>query len=71
MRTLVDIDALQLRALDEMAEREKRSRASLLRQAVTEYLEKRTARPLDHAFGLWGDRMIDGLEYQERVRSEW
>jgi metal-responsive CopG/Arc/MetJ family transcriptional regulator len=71
MRTLVDIDALHIRALDGMADREKRSRAALIRQAVAEYLEKRAASPLDHAFGLWGDRKIDGLEYQERLRSEW
>jgi hypothetical protein len=26
---------------------------------------------IDHAFGLWADRKIDGLEYQRKLRDEW
>jgi metal-responsive CopG/Arc/MetJ family transcriptional regulator len=71
MRTLVDIDKADLRALDAVADRERRSRAAVIREAVSLYLEKKTASQMDDAFGLWGDRRTDGLEYQERVRSEW
>ncbi len=27
--------------------------------------------PIDEVFGLWADRHIDGLAYQEKIRAEW
>ena len=71
MRTLVDIPEPQIRALDEASRREKRSRAALIRQAVDEYLSKRRGSPDDDAFGIWGDRQVDGLVYQKKLRAEW
>ena len=71
MRALVDIDEIQIRALDQLARKHKRSRAALIRDAVAEYLRQRSPSPLDEAFGLWGDRKLDGLRYQEEIRSEW
>lgn len=71
MRALVDIDELQIEKLDELARREKRSRAAVIREALREYLDARATEASSDAFGLWGDRTVDGLEYQERVRSEW
>jgi metal-responsive CopG/Arc/MetJ family transcriptional regulator len=71
MRTLVDIPEPQVRALDELSRTERRSRAALIRQAVDEYLSKRRGSPDDDAFGLWGDRQVDGLIYQKKLRAEW
>jgi len=74
MRTLVDIPDEQLAELTRLAEREKVSRASLVRRAVAEMLaSKRKSRGdgIAAAFGLWADRDEDGLAYQERLRSEW
>ena len=74
MRTLVDIPDDHLEELTKLAEREKVSRAALVRQAVAELLaSKRKARGagIAAAFGLWSDRDDDGLAYQERLRSEW
>lgn len=71
MRALVDIEESQLRDLDRLAKQQGRSRAALIREAVADYLGKRGEQTIDDAFGLWGDRKIDGLDYQERVRSEW
>ena len=71
MRTLVDIGEGQIRALDELAKKEKKSRAALIRAAVEDYLAKHRPKPLRDAFGLWGHRQVDGLAYQERVRGEW
>lgn len=71
MRTLVDIEDMQIERLDELARREKRSRASLIRQALREYLDARAASRAEDAFGLWRGRAGDGMAYQERVRSEW
>lgn len=71
VRTLIDLLDVQVRALDELSRRERRSRAALIRQAVDEYLSKRRGSGQDDAFGLWGDRRIDGLAYQEKLRGEW
>jgi predicted transcriptional regulator len=71
VRTLVDIHEPDLKELDRLASRERRSRAALVRQAISEYLDRRTPQALDDAYGLWGERKVDGLRYQEKVRSEW
>jgi predicted transcriptional regulator len=71
MRTLVDIDERHLRELDRLASRERRSRAAMVREAIAEYLDRRAPQARDEAYGLWGERTIDGLLYQEKVRSEW
>lgn len=71
MRALVDIDEQQLKRLDELARRQQRSRAAVIRQALREYVDARTEEGAGEAFGLWGNRVCDGLEYQERVRAEW
>lgn len=71
MRTLVDIREDDLKALDTIAATEKVSRASLIRQAVSAFLDRKSIDERRDAFGLWGDRKIDGLTYQEEIRGEW
>jgi metal-responsive CopG/Arc/MetJ family transcriptional regulator len=73
MRTLVDIPDDQIAELNRLAEREKVSRAALVRRAIADLLtSKRQTRQevLDATFGIRPD-MEDGLAYQERLRSEW
>jgi predicted transcriptional regulator len=71
MRTLVDLGDTQLQALDELSKKEKRSRAALIRRAIDDYLAKQRDKQEGDAFGLWGQRKVDGLAYQEKVRGEW
>lgn len=71
MRALVDIDEMQIEKLDQLARSQKRSRAAVIREALRDYIDARATETSEDAFGLWGDRVVDGLEYQERVRSEW
>jgi predicted transcriptional regulator len=71
MRTLVDVGDTQLRELDQLSKEEMRSRAALIREAIDDFLAKRRSKHEGDAFGLWGKRKVDGLVYQERVRSEW
>ena len=71
MRTLVDLGDARIKALDELARIEKLSRAAVIRQAVDDYLAKRRTKQQEDAFGLWGDRKLDGLAYQEKLRGEW
>lgn len=71
MRALVDLEQEQLRKLDRIAKAQQRSRAALIRDAVASYVEKNARETADDAFGLWRGRSLDGLAYQEKVRSEW
>lgn len=70
MRTLVDIPDRQIEDLTRICEVRKVSRAEVIRQAISAYIEKSQSSTVD-AFGLWKNRKIDGLTYQEQVRSEW
>lgn len=71
MRTLIDLDEAEVRDLDEIARAAKRSRASLIREAVAAFLVQHRKRGEAEAFGLWGKREVDGLEYQKKMRAEW
>jgi metal-responsive CopG/Arc/MetJ family transcriptional regulator len=71
MRILTEIGDGQIKALDELSRKEKTSRASLIRSAVDDFLAKHRRQHQNDAFGLWGDQRIDGLAYQEKLRSEW
>lgn len=71
MRTLVDIPDRQLKALTRLSKAKKRSRAAIIREALSAYLDKEKPNAIDAAFGLWGDRAVDGLEYQRKLREEW
>ena len=71
MRALVDLEQDQIRKLDQMAKARRRSRAALIRDAVAAYVEKDKKATANDAFGLWRGRSIDGLAFQEKVRSEW
>lgn len=70
VRTLVDIEKKQVDALDALAKAEHRARASLIREAISDYLARRSAATSEDAFGLWGAGE-DGLAYQQRLRAEW
>lgn len=71
MRALVDLGESQVVALDRLAKRQDRSRASLIREAVDDYLGRHCPEGGDEAFGSWGKDAPDGLAFQERVRREW
>lgn len=68
---MVDVGDSQLQELDELSKEEKRSRAALIREAIDDFLAKRRSKHEGDAFGLWGNRKVDGLVYQERLRGEW
>lgn len=70
MRTLIDIPEKQIQALSELCKVEKISRSEVIRRAIAYYLEKKKPQAED-AFGLWKGRQVDGLAYQEKMRSEW
>jgi metal-responsive CopG/Arc/MetJ family transcriptional regulator len=71
MRILVDLPEKELKELSRLSKARKTSRAALIRDAVSTYLKAERPALKDEAFGLWGDRVIDGLEYQRKIRDEW
>lgn len=71
MHTLVDLERLQVEALDRLAKGQDRSRASLIREAVDDFLARHPGSPAEEAFGLWNPDAPDGLAFQERARREW
>jgi len=71
-RTLVGFSDRDIQALDAVSAAKQVSRSELIRQAVSQYLEKfRPEDVPDLAFGLWRDKTEDGLAYQQRMRDEW
>lgn len=75
MRTLVDLPDEALHDLNEVAKAQKVSRAEVIRCSIRLYLQEHKARNgksgIDAAFGALKGKLPDGLEFQERMRSEW
>ena len=55
-RILVDLPDEDIRWLDRLAEEQGKSRAALLREAVSAYRTGGSANWIDRGFGLWRDR---------------
>ena len=70
-RILIDLGDTQIEELTTLAEREHRPRAAVIREAITTYLADGRQALGRNVFGLWKNRSIDGLHYQEELRSEW
>lgn len=73
-RILADIPKDDLEKLDALAAREKRSRASAIREAVKLYLVRNEGNKdwIEQWAGLWSDRddIPDGVEYQQALRED-
>jgi ribbon-helix-helix CopG family protein len=73
MRTLVDIPDEDIKQLDDLATREKKSRAAEIREAVKLYLvQKRDKGWIDRGYGYWAGRsdIGDAVEYQRAMRED-
>lgn len=66
----MDLPNAHVEAMDALRAREGISRAEVVRRAVAEHL-KRHQPDAGGAFGLWRDRRVDGVEYQQLLRREW
>ena len=76
IRTVINLEDKQKAWLDQQAALRRVSRASLIRQAVSEYQAKERRgsdvslqKALEKTAGIW--QSGDGLEYQVRIRKEW
>jgi DNA-binding phage protein len=70
-RILIDLTESQLEALAKMVKAEQRPRASIIRDAIETYLSSHKPALAPDVFGLWKSKKLDGLEYQQELRSEW
>ena len=71
MRTIVELPDEQVAALRDLCNREKASRAEIIRRAVGQYIQSNQSEKGKGAFGLWKKKQIDALDYEARLRSEW
>ena len=76
VRTVINLEDKQKAWLDQQAALRRVSRASLIRQAVSEYQAKERRgsdvslhKALEQTAGIW--QSGDGLEYQMQIRKEW
>lgn len=71
MKTLVDIPDNDIQRLEQLAGRRKTSRASVIREAIANYLTEQSRTQGSGSFGAWKKQKIDGLKHQRKLRSEW
>lgn len=76
VRIVINLEDIQMAWLNRQAALRRVSRASLIRQAVSEYQAKESQvsdvsfpEALKQTAGIW--QSGDGLEYQVRIRKEW
>jgi len=71
---LLRLSDKQMDELDLIVKTQKKTRTEVIREAIEAYVSRKKTDEKNNkktVFGLWKDRDIDGLEYQERMRSEW
>jgi metal-responsive CopG/Arc/MetJ family transcriptional regulator len=67
MRTIIEVPKEILDRLTDIGARHKIARAEVIRRALFSYLEQHSPASEDQAFGLWQNRLRDGLAISERV----
>ncbi|MFL2923132.1 MAG: ribbon-helix-helix protein, CopG family [Limisphaerales bacterium] len=72
MRTIIGVPDHILTQLDLIREKQKCSRAAIIREAIDAFLDRNTQiSDLNQSLGLWKNKVSDGLSYQENLRKEW
>jgi predicted transcriptional regulator len=71
-RILADLPDEDIKWLDQLAAEQGKSRASVLREAVSAYRAEAPLDWLEEGFGAWKDLDIgDSVEWQRRERASW
>ena len=73
MRTLVDIPAQDIERLDAIANREKKSRAAEIREAIRDHIARKSGNDwIRRGAGYWKGRtdIGDPVEYQRAARED-
>lgn len=70
-RIVIDLPEEDLRQLDNLKAIRHVARAEIIRQALAGYLESNRADDSSNAFGLWGNKKVGGVAYENQLREEW
>jgi len=70
-RILIDLSDAQVEELAVLVAAGQRPRAAVIRDAIEAYITQHKCAVGADVFGLWKSRKVDGLEYQQELRSEW
>ncbi|MCU5773708.1 ribbon-helix-helix protein, CopG family [Erwiniaceae bacterium BAC15a-03b] len=70
-RIVIDLSEEDLRQLDNLKAIRDVSRAELIRQAMAAFLDRNRVGGNSNAFGLWGNKKVDGVIYENQMREEW
>ncbi|MBD8480199.1 ribbon-helix-helix protein, CopG family [Pseudomonas coleopterorum] len=73
-RILADLTPKQIEDLNHLASALDTSRAALIREAVATFVaakREELKHPAPDVFGLWKDRDLDSLAYEQALRNEW
>jgi len=71
MRIAIDVPDALIASLDRVSALERRSRAAVIRDAITEDLKVESLSAAEEAFGLWKKSQVDGVQYPKSLRDEW
>ncbi|MDA7617757.1 CopG family transcriptional regulator [Verrucomicrobia bacterium] len=72
MRIIIKIPDTMLHKLDIAGEKQKCSRAAIIRETIDAFLDRNTQiSDLNQSLGLWKNKVSDRLSYQENLRKEW
>lgn len=73
MRFLADIPDDDVQWLDAVARAEGKSRAAVIRDAVTAFRHRDEKAGMEKYFGLWERHgsTVDGLDYERKLRDAW
>lgn len=71
-RILADLPDEDIKWLDQLAAEQGKSRAAVLREAVSAYRAETPKDGIEKYFGIWKDRaeIGDAVEWQRRIRAE-
>jgi len=70
-RVLLSLSDAQIDALKSIGDMERKPRAAIIRDAIQKYIAQHECASVEQdVFGLWKNN-LDGLKYQQKLRSEW
>jgi hypothetical protein len=70
-RILIDLPEEDIKLLDAIKNIQNRSRAEIIRHAISGYLRDNRLDKAKNAFGAWQGQNGDGLTCQTALRGEW
>jgi predicted transcriptional regulator len=68
---IIEIPDAVAASLDALCKKENRPRVVVIREAINDFLSRKSQASGDDAFGLWEQQPWDCVDYQTKLREEW